>query len=67
MSKYTVYEVQAQSLFCKGLMLRLDNDIQKAKEDGYGMGIEKHTQMQADAVRLRRELNKLRQMLYPWG
>ena len=62
--KYTIYEIQAQSMFCNELMIRVNNDVQKAKEE-YG-AVVGHTRMMIDIIRLRRELNKLRHMLNPW-
>ena len=62
--KNTIYEIQAQSMFCNELMIRLNNDVQKAKVE-YG-AVVGHTRMMIDIIRLRRELNKLRHMLNPW-
>lgn len=57
-------EIKDQSKFCTELMKRVNDDVQKSHVS-YGT-IDKHTQMIADIVRLRRELNDLRAMLNPW-
>lgn len=57
-------EIKDQSKFCTELMKRVNDDVQKSQVS-YGT-IDKHTQMVADIVRLRRELNDLRAMLNPW-
>ena len=57
--------IRRQALFCSELMKRLDDDICFSKIS-YG-SIEKHTAMQNDIVRLRRELLALSKMLDPWS
>lgn len=57
-------KVIKQTLFCKELMERLDDSIRSAKVS-YG-AIEKHTVMQKDIIRLRRELMLLSEMLDPY-
>lgn len=56
-------EIQDQSAFCATLMNRLNEDIFHAKKENYCFPIEQHTQKKADVIRLRRELNKLRELL----
>lgn len=55
--------IQVQSGFCALLMIRLHGDITNSKFVDYGLPIENHTQKKADVIRLRRELNKLRELL----
>ena len=59
--------VEKQTAFCEELMTRLASDIRrdKAKDDYYG--IYTYTQKKADIVRLRRELNVLNAMIYPYN
>lgn len=54
-----------QAEFCEELMTRLNFEIHGAKESIYKWG-DGYTKMQADVIRLRRELNTLRKMLNPW-
>lgn len=58
-------EIKKQSEFCAELMRRVNDDVQKSRAN-YGT-VDKHTQMVADIVRLRRELNDLRATLGQWG
>ena len=58
-------EIKDQSKFCTELMKRVNDDVQKSHAN-YGT-VDMHTQMVADIVRLRRELNDLRAMLNQWG
>lgn len=67
MAKYGILEIQGQSMFCAELMARLNADIQTGKKADWNDGLEHHAQMEADIIRLRRELNKLRKMLDPWA
>ncbi|MEE1352134.1 MAG: hypothetical protein UHM23_08835 [Clostridia bacterium] len=61
-------QVKEQMKFCKELMNRLDKSIaDNVNEDSSWWGIRNHSQMQNDIVRLRRELNTLNKLLYPWG
>lgn len=50
-----------QARFCSVLMGRIKADIEDAEEDKFSLN--KHTVMQTDILRLRRELNDLRKML----
>ena len=54
-------EIVQQARFCEELMKRYLQQIYESKLD-YG-AIPKHTQMQADITRIRRELRKLTKML----
>lgn len=61
-------QVKEQMKFCKELMLRLEKSVaQNVDTDSSWWGIRNHSQMQNDIVRLRRELNTLNKLLYPWG
>ncbi len=51
--------------FCKELMDRLLKDAKKYEEAGIYQ--EKHTVLQADIIRLRRELNEIRKKLDRWS
>lgn len=63
-----VKEVVKQADFCLDLMTRLNKEIKADRtDDRYAYGIWYHTRKQGDIIRLRRELNKLNKMLYPWG
>ena len=57
--------IKHQSLFCSELMMRIDDQIQVSSKAEYG-GLPNYTRMQADIIRLRKELNDLRIMLDPW-
>lgn len=61
--------IKYQAAFCTELMKRLNADILKDEcdKDIHYNGMVNHTQKQADIIRLRRELNRLKQMLNPWG
>ena len=61
--------IKYQAAFCTELMKRLNADILKDEcdKDIDYEGMVNHTQKQADIIRLRRELNRLKQMLNPWG
>lgn len=68
MTERKIRNIKHQSLFCNELMMRLDDSIQVTKADDYEFcGIDNYTQIQQDIIRLRRELNQLRTMLYPYG
>ena len=58
--------VKVQLEFCSILMSRLVDDIRKDinKSDWYG--IYNYTQKKVDIVRLRRELHKLNELIYPY-
>lgn len=60
----TIEDIQKQSEFCMDLMNRLNIRIQSGTWE-YGR-LNGHTQAEADVIRLRRELNDLRKMLYPY-
>lgn len=63
-----VKEVVKQADFCLDLMTRLNKEIKADRtDDKYAHGIWYHTRKQNDIIRLRRELNKLNKMLYPYG
>lgn len=61
----TIEDIQKQSEFCADLMNRLNTGIQTGTWV-YGR-LSNYTQAEADVIRLRRELNDLRKMLYPYG
>lgn len=56
-----------QAAFCQELMNRLSVSFKTATKREYWATADNYTQMQADIIRLRRELNDLRKMLNPWG
>jgi hypothetical protein len=58
-------DIRSQSQFCTELMLRLNNEVQKAGE-GPWSGMETHVRKQGDIKRIRRELLELSKMLNPW-
>ena len=60
-------KIKKQSAFCFELAKRLNDDIQKAEKPKYYEAVDNHSRMENDAIRLRRELNVLRKMLYPWS
>ena len=64
--KRTFEDAKKQAVFCDELMNRLLISFKTAKEKKYAPTAENYTQMQADIIRLRRELNTLRKMLSPW-
>ena len=55
-----------QAEFCVELMTRVYVGIYGAKPMEHHPSMYNYTQMQADIIRLRRELNTLRKMLNPW-
>jgi hypothetical protein len=57
-------DIKSQAQFCTELMLRLNADIHDA--DYKYDCVVGHSRMEADIIRLRRELNDLRKMLYPY-
>ena len=60
-------EVKEQIKFCKELMNRLVKSIdENIDEDSSWYGIRNHSQISDDVVRLRRELNTLNKLLYPY-
>lgn len=59
------YDLIAQSHFCMELMKRLNEDVENS-EVGYGK-IKYHTRMEMAVIRLRNELNELRDMLQQYG
>jgi hypothetical protein len=61
-------QIKEQIKFCKELMLRLEKSVaENVDMDSSWWGIRNHSQMSNDIVRLRRELNTLNKLLYPWG
>lgn len=62
---YDFDDIRSQSQFCTELMLRLNESVKKAGKGSWS-GMENHCQKQGDIVRIRRELNTLREMLNPW-
>lgn len=62
--KKDLEDIKSQSQFCTELILRLNTDIQNA--DWHYGAVRGHSRMEADIIRLRRELNDLRKMLYPY-
>lgn len=63
---YDFDDIKSQSQFCTELMLRLNKNIHKA-EIGSSGGMDRYCQKQDDIIRIRRELNTLREMLNPWA
>ncbi len=63
--KRKIEKVRKQSSFCMDLMERLNDKIQNAGVL-YGR-VEYHTRKEKDIIRLRRELNDLRDMLMQYG
>ena len=60
----TMKGIKEQTKFCKQLMDRLTAEINNTEEE-YGY-IDNHFRMATDIIRIRRELNDLRKMLYPY-
>ena len=59
-------QVKEQVKFCKELMNRLEKlTIDNIDEESSWWGIRNHSQMSADIVRLRRELNTLNKLICP--
>lgn len=58
-------EVKKQSDFCKELMNRLADSVDKNTKESFYYGIHNHSQMINDIIRLRRELSELSKMLKP--
>ena len=60
-------QVKEQIKFCKELMDRLVKSISdNIDEDSSWWGIRNHSQISNDIVRLRRELNTLNKLMYPY-
>lgn len=60
-------KAKEQMKFCKELMSRLDKSLaENIDEDSSWWGIRNHSQMSNDIVRLRRELNTLNKLMYPY-
>lgn len=60
-------EVKEQIKFCRELMNRLEKSVtDNVDEDSSWWGIRNHSQISDDIVRLRRELNTLNKLLYPY-
>lgn len=61
-------QVKEQVKFCKELMLRLDKSVAENVDiQDYWCGIHNHSQISDDIIRLRRELNTLNKLLYPYN
>lgn len=59
-------EIREQSLFCKELAVRLNKNITDSEKVKYeSQGFDSYTQLQADIVRIRRELLTLAKMIAP--
>lgn len=63
---YDFDDIKSQSQFCTELMLRLNKSIKTAGKGSWS-GMHNHCQKQDDIIRIRRELNMLREMLNPWA
>lgn len=61
--KVKLETIKKQSAFCLDLMERLNDSIQSHEERSWYWHLEGHTQKETDVIRLRRELNALREML----
>ena len=60
-------QIKEQIKFCKELMNRLNKSIEENVDmDSSWWGIRNHSQISDDVIRLRRELNTLRKLLYPY-
>lgn len=59
-------KLKDQARFCLQLMERLEKDIQCDSDKESWWGVANYTQKKADIIRLRRELNTLNKILYPW-
>ena len=60
-------QAKEQIKFCKELMDRLVKSISdNIDEDSSWWGIRNHSQISNDIVRLRRELNTLNKLMYPY-
>lgn len=56
-------DIQEQCDFCALLMKKLHEDISRSKFIDWGVPLDYHTRKKNDVIRLRRELNKLRELL----
>ena len=60
-------QVKEQMKFCKDLMNRLAKSVDdNIDENSSWWGIHNHSQISNDIVRLRRELNALNKLMYPY-
>ena len=60
-------QVKEQAKFCEELMNRLSKSVDdNVHEESSWWGIRNHTQIGNDIIRLRRELNTLKKLLYPY-
>lgn len=60
-------QAKDQMAFCKELMKRLAESFnENIDEDSSFWGIRNHSQMSNDIIRLRRELNVLNKLFYPY-
>ena len=62
-----IKEIKNQADFCLDLMRRVWADLYNDEDEDAWSGMRNHTQKRSDIIRLRRELNKLNQLLDPWG
>lgn len=58
--------IKKQLDFCSELMERLSAEMKLSVDEHAWQGIWNYTQKKSDIIRLRRELNKLNQMLDPY-
>ena len=61
-----IKSINAQLDFCSELMVRLSAEMKSSVDDDAWQGMWNYTQKKSDIIRLRRELNKLNQMLDPY-
>ena len=61
-----IKRLRKQTQFCVELMNRLSADIENDISDNSWQGIFNYTRKKADIIRLRRELNALNKILYPY-
>ena len=61
-----IKSINKQLDFCSELMIRLSAEMKSSEDDCAWHGMRNYTQKKSDIIRLRRELNKLNQMLDPY-
>lgn len=61
-----IKSIKKQLDFCSELMVRLSAEMKSSVDDDAWQGMLNYTQKKSDIIRLRRELNKLNQMLDPY-
>ena len=60
-------QIKEQVKFCSELMKRLELSVgENVGIDSSWSGVHNHSQISNDVIRLRRELNKLNKLLYPY-